>query len=86
MRNIKPNQIVYCNLTVSVPSKYKNRPANTHTIKTVFSIGNNWDGWLRIDRPIDEMVLTKLSLDHNAQVTKIEVLVELGFRSMQTII
>ena len=78
---LTPNAITYSTITVHVPSPYKNKPPLAHTTTCVISVGEDWDGWLRMTRPLDRMVLAHLGLDRDAEIVSVVVKVELGWRN-----
>jgi len=78
---LTPNAITYSTITVHTPSPYKNAPPIAHTTTCVISVGEDWDGWLRMIHPLDRMVLAHLGLAQDAEVVSVEVLKELGWRN-----
>jgi len=78
---LTPNAITYSTITVHTPSPYKKMPPIAHTTTCVISVGEDWDGWLRMTRPLHAMVLAHLGLDRDAEVVSVSVKVDLGWRN-----
>jgi len=79
LHGLVANAITYSTITVHTPSPYKNRPPVSHTTTCVISVGEDWDGWLRM--PENSRELAHLGLDRDAEVVGVVVKVDLGWRN-----